>query len=149
MTVIKVGSKFFRPEAVSCWYVYTTQTGQRGTEWLRVICGLESLDFKGEEKDAVAWFLANSITQLLDLPELFKKRHELEEAAKAKAPVIPSPSTSMDIEGLTEEQLRGQVREHLAKNMSAPPTEKQVAEVVTKLKAMRFEIIQGGGGKMK
>jgi len=148
VTVIKVGSKFFRPEAVSCWYVYTSGTGPKATEWLRVICGLESLDFRGEEKDAVAWFLANGITQLLDLPELYKRRHELEEAARAKAPVSPiPPQTSMDIDGLTEEQLREQVREHLTKNMSAPPTEKQVAEVVTKLKAMRFEALPGGKGK--
>lgn len=146
MTVIKVGSKFFRPEAVSCWYVYTS--GAKNTEFLRVICGLESLDFRGEEKDAVAWFLANSITQLLDLPELFKKRHELEEAARAKAPSSQVPlGTSVDLEGLTEEQFREQVRAKLAESMKAAPSEAQVNEVVKQLKTMRMEVIPGGKKK--
>lgn len=144
MTVIKVGSKFFRPEAVSCWYVYTS--GAKNTEFLRVICGLESLDFRGEEKDAVAWFLAGNIKQLLDLPELFKKRHELEEAALRKTPVSPQVplGTSVDLDGLTDEQFREHVRAELAKGMKEPPTEAQVEAVVRKLKAMRFETIQGG-----
>ena len=147
MTVIKVGSKFFRPEAVSCWYVYTS--GAKNTEFLRVICGLESLDFRGEEKDAVTWFLANSITQPLDLPELYRNREKLEEAARAKTPISPQVplGTSVDLDGLTDDQFREHVRAELSKGMKEPPTEAQVEAVVRKLKAMRFETIQGGKAK--